>query len=67
VAGIDFVPQARITQVLPAGVHAASLFIRLVPNASRKRSTAFHVFIGEPGNGVSLGRVARTTVILPAS
>jgi serine/threonine protein kinase len=67
VAGVDFVPQSRITQVLPAGVHAASLFIRLLPNASRKRSAVFHVFIGEPGNGVSLGRVARTTVILPAS
>ena len=66
-AGIDFVPQARITQLLPAGTHAASLFIRLLPNASRKHSAVFYVVIGEPGNGASLGRARRTAVVLPAS
>ena len=66
-AGVDYVAQPRVTQVLPAGARAASLFIRLVPNPSRKHSAVFYVNIGEPGNGVSLGRVARTTVILPAS
>jgi serine/threonine protein kinase len=65
-AGVDFVPQARITQLLPAGTNAASLFIRLLPNASRRHSAAFYVVIGEAGNGASLGRVARTAVILPA-
>jgi hypothetical protein len=65
--GVDYVPQARITQLLPAGTHAASLFIRLLPNASRKHSAVFYVDIGEPGNGASLGHVARTAVILPAS
>jgi hypothetical protein len=66
-AGVDYVPQARITQLLPAGTRAASLFIRLLPNTARKHSAVFYVDIGEPGNGASLGRVARTAVILPAS
>jgi hypothetical protein len=66
-AGVDFVPQARITQMLPAGTSAASLFVRLLPNASRRRSAVFYVVIGEPGNGATLGRVARTAVTLPAS
>jgi serine/threonine protein kinase len=66
-AGLDYVPQARITQLLPAGSRAASLFIRLLPNASRRHSAVFYVVIGEPGNGVALGRVARTAVILPPS
>jgi hypothetical protein len=61
------VAQTPVTQVLPTGTRAASLFIRLLPNASRRHSAVFYVVIGEPGNGASLGRVARTTVILPAS
>jgi len=66
-AGVDYVAQTPVTQVLPTGTRAASLFIRLLPNASRRHSAVFYVVIGEPGNGASLGRVARTTVILPAS
>jgi serine/threonine protein kinase len=64
-AGIDYVSQDRITQWLPRGKHMASLFIRLIPNPSRKRPAVFYVVIGEPGNGASLGR-ARTAVKLPA-
>jgi hypothetical protein len=66
-AGVDYVAQARVPQLLPAGTRAASLFIRLLPNASRKHSAMFYVLIGEAGDGATLGRVARTTVILPAS
>ena len=66
-AGIDFVPQPRVTQLLPAGTRAASLFVRLLPNASRKHSAVFYVVIGEPGNGASLGHATRTAVVMPAS
>jgi serine/threonine protein kinase len=64
--GVDYVPQARMTQHLPNGSNLASLFVRLVPRA-RNHSAAFYVAIGEPSNGASLGRVSRTTVLLPAS
>jgi hypothetical protein len=64
--GIDYVPQARMTQQLPKGSNLASLFVRLVPRV-RNHSAAFYVAIGEPSNGVTLGRVSRTTVLLPTS
>jgi hypothetical protein len=63
--GDDYIAQSRITQLLPAGTHAASLFIRLNSHASRKHSAVFYLAIGEPGNGASLGRVARAAVVLP--
>jgi len=64
--GVDYVPQPRMTQHLPNGSHMASLFVRLVPRA-RDHSAAFYVAIGEPSSGTTLGRVARTTVLLPTS
>jgi hypothetical protein len=64
--GIDYVPQARMTQQLPKGSNLASLFVKLVPRV-RNHSAAFYVAIGEPSNGVTLGRVSRTTVLLPTS
>jgi serine/threonine protein kinase len=66
-AGLDFVPQARVTQLLPAGTSAASLFVRLLHNTTRRHSAVFYVVIGEPGNGATLGRIARTAVVVPAS
>jgi hypothetical protein len=65
VAGDDYMPQGRVTALLPAATHAASLFIRLNTRASRKHSAVFYVAIGEPGNGASLGRIARAAVVLP--
>jgi hypothetical protein len=64
--GVDYVSQPRMAQFLPNGTHMASLFVRLVPHA-RKHSAAFYVAIGEPSKGTSLGRVARTTLLLMPS
>jgi serine/threonine protein kinase len=66
-AGSDYVPQTRVTQILPKGRRMASLFVRILPNASRQHAATFYVVIANPSNGVSLGRVARTAVMLPAS
>jgi serine/threonine protein kinase len=63
--GIDYVPQARVTQFLPAGRSIGTLFVKILPNESRNRSAVFYVVIGEPSNGTSLGRVTRTSVRLP--
>jgi hypothetical protein len=43
----------------------ATLYVKLVPNVSRKRRAEFYVVIAEPGSGASLGRVTRATVVLP--
>jgi serine/threonine protein kinase len=64
--GADYVPQGRTVQVLSKRNQMASLFVKMVPNASRKHSAVFYVVIGEPGDGIALGRVTRTAVVLPA-
>ena len=61
---VDYVPQAPVTQLLPKGRHAASVFVKLIPNPSRKHAVVFYVTIGEPGNGATLGRVTRAAIIL---
>jgi hypothetical protein len=63
--GTDYVPQAQTIQVLSARSQMASLFVKLVPNVSRKHPAVFHVVIAEPGNGASLGRITRASVVLP--
>jgi hypothetical protein len=63
---IDYVPQARMIQLLPKGSHLASLFIRIIPNASRKHSAMFYVTIADPSND-KLGQLARTAILLPQS
>lgn len=67
VPGSDYVPQSRVTQVLPKGRNATSLFIKIIPNASRKHPAVFYVAIGDPSNGATLGKVARTAILLPPS
>jgi hypothetical protein len=67
VPGSDYVPQSRVTQILPKGRSATSLFIKIIPNASRKHSAVFYVAIGDPSNGATLGNVARTAILLPPS
>ena len=65
--GVDYVPQARMTQLLPKGRHLASLFVRIIPNASRKHSAMFYVNVGDPSNGAAVGHLARTAILLPPS
>jgi tRNA A-37 threonylcarbamoyl transferase component Bud32 len=64
--GSDYETRAPTTQLLSGQSQMASLFVKLVPNAARKHHAAFYVVIGEPGSGVSLGRVTRAAVMLPA-
>jgi hypothetical protein len=65
--GIDYVPQARMIQLLPKGRHLASLFVRIIPNASRKHSAMFYVNVGDSSNGTTVGHLARTAIFLPPS
>jgi serine/threonine protein kinase len=65
IPGTDYVPQARTVQLVSKRSQMASLFVKLIPDATRKQSAVFYVAIGEPGNGTSLGRITRTAVFLP--
>jgi hypothetical protein len=49
----------------PRGKQSASLFIKLLPNASRKRSDVFYVVIGNPSSGSALGSVSKAKIALP--
>lgn len=65
--GVDYVPQGRMTRFLPKGKHSASLFIRIIPNASRKRTATFYVNIGDPRTGSPVRYIERTAILLPPS
>jgi tRNA A-37 threonylcarbamoyl transferase component Bud32 len=64
--GTDYEARAPVVQLLSGQSQMASLFVKLTANAARKHHVVFYVVIGEPGSGVSLGRVARAAVVLPA-
>ena len=63
-AGTDYVPQAPATISFPAGAHTMTLFIKLLPNASRKRTDVFYVVLGNPSSGSSLAAVSKAVVSL---
>jgi serine/threonine protein kinase len=63
-AGTDFAAQAPATISFPAGVHTMSLFIKLLPNASRKRTDVFYVVLGNPSNGSSLTTPSKAAISL---
>ena len=60
----DYFSQAHTTQTFSAGLRFASLFIRVIPNASRKSPRVFYVVIGTPSAGNALGRFTRVPVVL---
>jgi serine/threonine protein kinase len=64
-AGADFVAQGPATTLFPSGKRSVSVFIKLIPNASRKRKGVFYVAIGNPRDGATLGAVAKAEVLLP--
>jgi Protein kinase domain/Calx-beta domain len=64
VAGTDFAPQAPTTTFFPSRMRAVSLFIKLVPNASRKRTDTFYVVLGNASAGTALGAVSKAAVSL---
>jgi serine/threonine protein kinase len=63
-AGADFAPQAPTTTFFPSNMHSVSLFIKLLPNASRKRTEVFYVVLGNPSSGSSLGTVSKAALSL---
>jgi serine/threonine protein kinase len=63
-AGNDFAPQAPTTTFFPPGAHTVSLFIKVVPDAARKRPAVFYVVLGNPSSGTLLGAVSKAAVSL---
>jgi hypothetical protein len=65
--GVDYIPQSRTTKIISKGQRLARLFVKIIPNASRKRPAVFYVAIGEPSDGFSLGGIERTAILVPPS
>jgi serine/threonine protein kinase len=63
-AGTDFAPQAPATVFFPAGVRTVSLFIKLLPNPSRKGTALFYVVLGNPSSGTALNSVSKASISL---
>lgn len=63
-SGTDFVPQTPATVFFPAGVRTVSLFIKLLPNAARKRTALFYVVLGNPSGGSALNIASKASISL---
>jgi len=63
-AGTDFAGQAPATVFFPAGARTVSLFIKLLPNAARKRTAVFYVVLGNTSSGSALSNVAKASISL---
>jgi tRNA A-37 threonylcarbamoyl transferase component Bud32 len=63
-AGTDFAPQAPTTVFFPAGIRTVSLFIKLLPNASRKRTALFYVVLGNTSGGSALNSASKASISL---
>ena len=62
--GTDFAPQAPATVFFPAGMRTVSLFVKLLPNAARKRTALFYVVLGNTSTGSSLSSASKASVSL---
>jgi serine/threonine protein kinase len=63
-ADTDFAPQAPTTVFFPSGVRTVSLFVKLLPNASRKRTALFYVVLGNTSSGSSLSGASKASITL---
>jgi tRNA A-37 threonylcarbamoyl transferase component Bud32 len=63
-AGTDFAPQAPATVFFPAGKQTVSVFVKLLPNAARKRTAQFYVVLGNTSSGSALSKVSKASISL---
>jgi serine/threonine protein kinase len=63
-AGADFAPQAPATVFFPAGRQSVSLFVKLLPNAERKRTAQFYVVLGNASSGSALSKTSKASISL---
>jgi hypothetical protein len=45
-------------------VRTVSLFVKLLPNASRKRTAMFYVVLGNTSSGTALGSASKASIAL---
>jgi serine/threonine protein kinase len=63
-ADTDFAPQMPATVFFPSGMRTVSLFVKLLPNASRKRTALFYVVLGNTSSGSTLSGASKASISL---
>jgi serine/threonine protein kinase len=63
-ADADFAPQMPATVFFPSGMRTVSLFVKLLPNASRKRTALFYVVLGNTSSGSTLSSASKASISL---
>jgi serine/threonine protein kinase len=63
-ADTDFAPQSPASVLFPSGVRTVSLFVKLLPNAARKRTAQFYVVLGNTSSGSTLSSASRAAIAL---
>jgi hypothetical protein len=63
-ADADFAPQTPTTVFFPSGMRTVSLFVKLLPNASRKRTALFYVVLGNTSSGSTLNGASKASISL---
>jgi hypothetical protein len=48
----------------PAGRQSVSLFVKLLPNAERKRTAQFYVVLGNASSGSALSKTSKASISL---
>ena len=64
--GIDYVQQPKVVQSFPADRDSASVFVKLLPRASRAAGGVFYIAVADKENPGS-GRVSQAEIRLPAA
>jgi len=64
-AGTDFVAQGPVTASFAKGMRTASLFVKVLPNDSRRQPKVFYVDVSDLSGAAAPPRVERVAVILP--
>jgi eukaryotic-like serine/threonine-protein kinase len=64
-AGTDFVAQGPVTASFAKGMRTASLFVKVLPNDSRRQPKVFYFDVSDLSGAAAPPRVERVAVILP--
>jgi eukaryotic-like serine/threonine-protein kinase len=66
-AGTDFVAQGPVTTSFAKGIRTASLFVKVLPSASRGKPKVFYVDVSDLSGAGAPPPVARVAVVLPTA
>lgn len=64
--GVDYVSQAKVTQSFPKGRDSMSIFVKLLPGATRTQRQVFYIAVADKDDK-HVGQITHTAVHLPST